>query len=85
MRSTRKRVLVGVVMMLSLLLASCKTTEPASQSPGQTEPQKKAPHSGDPAPDLSLRNQDQIKISLSEFKDKKNVILVFYPADFTPV
>jgi peroxiredoxin len=40
---------------------------------------------GDTAPDFDLRNQDQIKISLSEFKGKKNVVLVFYPADFTPV
>lgn len=40
---------------------------------------------GDIAPDFEMRNQDQLKISLSEFKGKKNVVLVFYPADFTPV
>ena len=40
---------------------------------------------GDGAPDFEMRNQDQIKVSLSEFKGKKNVVLMFYPADFTPV
>ena len=39
----------------------------------------------DIAPDFEMRNQEQIKVSLSEFKGKKNVVLVFYPADFTPV
>lgn len=40
---------------------------------------------GDSAPDFDMRNQDQLKMSLSEFRGKKNVVLVFYPADFTPV
>lgn len=40
---------------------------------------------GDTAPDFEMRNQDQLNVSLSEFKGKKNVLLVFYPADFTPV
>ncbi len=40
---------------------------------------------GDTAPAFEMRNQDQLKISLADFKSKKNVVLVFYPADFTPV
>lgn len=39
---------------------------------------------GEPAPDFTLRDQDGEKISLSDFRGRK-VLLVFYPADFSPV
>ncbi|MHA1215070.1 MAG: redoxin domain-containing protein [Candidatus Hodarchaeales archaeon] len=40
---------------------------------------------GDMAPDFSLPAQDGKKIRLSDYKGKKNVMLAFYPQDFTPV
>ena len=39
---------------------------------------------GSPAPDFSLRDQDGERVSLSDFRGRK-VVLVFYPADFSPV
>jgi peroxiredoxin len=39
---------------------------------------------GGPAPDFTLRDQDGEDVSLSDFKGRK-VMLVFYPADFSPV
>jgi peroxiredoxin len=39
---------------------------------------------GDQAPDFSLRNQDGEKVSLSDYRGRK-VMLVFYPGDFSPV
>jgi peroxiredoxin len=39
---------------------------------------------GAPAPDFTLRDQDGEKTSLADFKGRK-VMLVFYPADFSPV
>jgi peroxiredoxin len=39
---------------------------------------------GEPAPGFTLRNQDGEKVSLSDFRGEK-VLLVFYPADFSPV
>lgn len=39
---------------------------------------------GEQAPDFTLRDQDGEKVSLSDFKGRK-VMLVFYPADFSPV
>ena len=39
---------------------------------------------GTPAPDFSLPSTPDQKVSLSEFRGK-NVILVFYPADWSPV
>jgi peroxiredoxin len=39
---------------------------------------------GEPAPDFTLRNQDGKKVSLSDFRGKK-ALLVFYPLDFSPI
>ena len=33
---------------------------------------------GDPAPDFTLQSQDGKNISLSDYRGKKNVVLVFY-------
>lgn len=38
---------------------------------------------GEIAPDFELSNQHGEKIRLSDFRGKKNVIVVFYPAAFT--
>lgn len=48
---------------------------------------------GEPAPDFELtatgdtagKGQARKKIKLSDYKGKKNVVLAFYPAAFTPV
>jgi peroxiredoxin len=39
---------------------------------------------GEQAPDFTLRDQDGEKVSLSDFKGRK-VLLIFYPGDFSPV
>ncbi|BAM07477.1 peroxiredoxin [Leptospirillum ferrooxidans] len=40
---------------------------------------------GDIAPDFTLEDQDKNKVTLSSFKGKKNVVLAFYPLDWSPV
>jgi hypothetical protein len=40
---------------------------------------------GDAAPDFTLRSTTGEKISLSQFRGKKLVLLEFYGADFFPV
>jgi len=40
---------------------------------------------GQAAPDFTLPNQDKQEVKLSDFKGKKNVVLVFYPLDWSPV
>lgn len=40
---------------------------------------------GSAAPDFTLRDQNQQAVSLSEFRDRKNVLLVFFPLAFTGV
>ncbi len=39
---------------------------------------------GAAAPAFSLESHLDTKVSLSDFAGKKNVMLVFYPLDFTP-
>lgn len=40
---------------------------------------------GDNAPDFTLKDQDQNDVNLSDFRGKKNVVLAFYPLDWSPV
>lgn len=40
---------------------------------------------GDAAPDFTLKDQDQKDIKLSDYRGKKNVVLAFYPLDWSPV
>ena len=39
---------------------------------------------GDKAPEFTLLDQDENKISLKNFKNKSNVVLYFYPKAMTP-
>lgn len=40
---------------------------------------------GDTAPDFTLPATIGDKVTLSDYKGKKNVVLLFYPLDFSPV
>jgi peroxiredoxin (alkyl hydroperoxide reductase subunit C) len=40
---------------------------------------------GDKAPNFTLPDINQVKVSLSDYIGKKNVMLVFYPLAFSPV
>jgi peroxiredoxin len=44
-----------------------------------------APNVGAPAPEFTLKDQDQKEVKLSDYRGKKNVVLVFYPLDWSPV
>ncbi len=39
---------------------------------------------GSTAPEFTLKDQSQKEIKLSDFAGKKNVVLVFYPLDWSP-
>ena len=39
---------------------------------------------GQKAPDFTLQNQDKKDVKLSDFAGKKNVVLVWYPLDWSP-
>ena len=38
---------------------------------------------GNPAPNFELPDQHGVKVSLTSFRDKKNVVVLFYPYSFT--
>jgi len=40
---------------------------------------------GQTAPDFTLKNQDQKEVKLSDFAGRKNVVIVWYPLDWSPV
>jgi len=40
---------------------------------------------GSEAPDFVLKDQSQKEVKLSDFKGKKNVVIVFYPLDWSPI
>jgi peroxiredoxin Q/BCP len=39
---------------------------------------------GEEAPNFTLRDQDNLEVSLEEHQNKNNVVLFFYPKDFSP-
>ena len=39
---------------------------------------------GDKAPDFTLPNQNGVLVSLSDYNKQNNVVLFFYPKDFSP-
>src|SRR5215471_19078381 len=40
---------------------------------------------GQAAPDFTLQNQDKKEVKLSDFAGKRNVVLMWYPLDWSPV
>ena len=40
---------------------------------------------GQVAPAFTLKDQDQKEVKLSDFRGRKNVVLAFYPLDWSPV
>jgi|SRR5580658_7928622 peroxiredoxin len=40
---------------------------------------------GAAAPDFTLKDQNQKEVRLSDFRGRKNVVIVFYPLDWSPV
>jgi mycoredoxin-dependent peroxiredoxin len=40
---------------------------------------------GAPAPEFTLKDQNQQEVSLASFRGRKRVVLIFYPLDWSPV
>jgi len=63
-----------VFLSISLAYAQLGSKDGANLKPTDLERVKLA----DTAPDFTLENMDGKKITLSDFRGKKNVVLVFY-------
>jgi cytochrome oxidase Cu insertion factor (SCO1/SenC/PrrC family) len=68
-------------LLAALLAANLLSVAYAADQPAQTPPPKIKV--GDVAPDFTLTDQNGNKVSLHEFKGKKNVALAFYIFAFT--
>jgi len=68
------------VLLAALLAASSLPAIYAADQPAAPTPTVKV---GDMAPDFTLTDQNGNKVSLHEFKGKKNVALAFYVFAFT--
>lgn len=78
--------LLAITIVFLLGVVSCATSKTETTVPAEkTKVGTGTVKVGDTAPDFEMRNQEQLMVALSDYKDKKNVVLVFYPADFTPV
>lgn len=77
---------LAAAVLGALALGGC--TGSAKDSSGGTTtdvPEQNGLAVGTKAPDFRMKNQNQETVALSDYAGTKNVILVFYPADFTPV
>jgi peroxiredoxin (alkyl hydroperoxide reductase subunit C) len=78
-----------LMLLLPAQLAAQESSIPKERiyEPGQLKPLDSTlkVKVGDPAPDFSLPTIDGGKITLAEFRGKKNVVLSFVPAAWTPV
>ncbi len=88
-----KRFLISVVLafvcaaLLFLVPAVKAESEACIYNPGKLKPQASVPKLkvGDPAPDFTLKDLAGEKVSLSGFHGKRNVVISFVPAAWTPV
>jgi len=72
-----KRLWLALVLTVSFLPASYAANNKPDETPA---PKIKV---GDVAPDFTLQDQNGNKVSLHDFKGKKNVALAFYIFAFT--
>lgn len=82
MRVTLAVLLTAIALIATLAIGGC-SGEGTSATDEYGE--QNGLEVGTVAPDFRLKNQDQTTVALSDYKGTSNVVLVFYPADFTPV
>ncbi len=72
-----------MTLAAGLLLAGCTTNEQIAPAP-PLEPRADMIPAGQQAPDFDAGDQTGKHIRLSKLLEKTDVVLIFYPGDFTP-
>lgn len=85
MRWRRIALSLAILLLASFVVAGCSDGTSTEADSTEDIAEQNGLEVGTQAPDFRLKNQDQTTVALSDYKGTKNVILVFYPADFTPV
>jgi len=73
-----QRLLVSAALMVFFSLPAAYAQLGPRDAAGLKPTDLERVKAGDKAPDFTLENMDGQKISLSDFRGKKNVVLVFY-------
>jgi peroxiredoxin len=78
-------VLLGGVALLALQTRNDESSEEAAFCSDEVQFLTGPLQAGDRAPDFKLPDQKGGFVRLSDYREQSNVVLVFYPAAFTPV
>ena len=76
MFQTRLNVSVLTVILTTVILIATASGEKAVTTPDTLKV-------GMIAPDFTLKDEEGVERSLSDYLGKKNIVLAFYPKDFT--
>ena len=76
MYQTRLNVSVLTVILTTIILIAAASGEKAVTTPDTLKV-------GMIAPDFTLKDEEGVERSLSDYLGKKNIVLAFYPKDFT--
>ena len=78
---------VSIAFLSSLAFAQSETLRGSIYNPGKLKPidSELKVKSGQMAPDFTLPSVSGKKITLSQYRGKKNVVISFVPAAFTPI
>jgi peroxiredoxin len=74
--------LVGLLLLLSSIVACSSGSESQCDC---SQVNNALLEVGDEAPDFRLQDHTGRYMQLSDYRDKSNVVIAFYPAAFTPV
>lgn len=85
MRVRGTGLILAATALVVLAATGCSGDGQADGGSSPSIPEQNGLAVGTEAPDFRLKNQEQETIVLSDYRGTKNVVLVFYPADFTPV
>ena len=82
-----QRLILGIVWLLIPSVAATQSLTESIYNPGQLKPVDSVLKVavGDPAPDFTLPAISGEKVTLSDYRGQKNVVISFVPAAWTPV
>lgn len=87
MSKTKLVVFLGAALVVGLIagFGVATATRPTARGSAASQIQNARLQVGDAAPDFRLPDHAGGYVRLSDFRGKKNVVIAFYPAAFTPV
>lgn len=85
MKKAITAILLSILFVIGLLTGCASSGKSAENKSLEQQINNQELEVGDQAPDFRLPDHKGGYVRLSDFRDKYNVVLAFYPAAFTPV